>query len=119
MSQEKPAEKKFKIPPSKIRELIIPIGACIATDRIVVDGAKIGYMYREEAEFEVDSGWRFFAGDESDEYLEKPENLGIYDVNIIANYDEEIISLLDSPEYSEYEWDTEKGEFEEVEEENE
>jgi len=115
VSQDNPLNKKLKIPADQIRELIIPIGACFASDRILVDGAKVGYMYREPADFDVDSGWRFLAGDETEEYLETPEHHGIYDVNVIANYDEEIIPLLDSPEYSEYERDPKTGEFEEVE----
>ncbi|MCM1159623.1 MAG: DUF2185 domain-containing protein [Roseburia sp.] len=72
---------------------------CIATDRIVVDGCKVGYMYREEPEAENswDSGWRFMAGDESDEYMNNPENSGIYALNTICNYDEDIMGFLHSP----------------------
>ncbi len=44
-----------------------------------------------------DSGWRFFAGDESEEYLADPANVEIYDVNTIANYDPEIVPFLDDP----------------------
>ena len=73
---------------------------CFATDRIVVDGAKVGYMYREKPDAgseNPDSGWRFFAGDESDDYANDPNNVGIYALNTIANYDPDIIQLLDSP----------------------
>ncbi|MCC8361803.1 DUF2185 domain-containing protein [Lysobacter sp. A6] len=34
----------------------------MASDRITVDDAKVGYCYREDPEDSVDSGWRFFAG---------------------------------------------------------
>lgn len=38
---------------------------CLATDRIMVDGSRIGYMYREEPDPDMpDSGWRFTAGDD-------------------------------------------------------
>ena len=45
---------------------------CFATDRILVDGEKVGYMYREEPADgnDWDSGWRFTAGDESQEYMD-------------------------------------------------
>lgn len=71
---------------------------CIATDRITVDGLPIGYMYREKPEdgawFEgYDSGWRFTAGDESDEYMQKADNSGIYKLNTICQYDPDIIFL--------------------------
>jgi hypothetical protein len=39
----------------------------------------------------------FFSGLESDEYANDPANIAIYDVNTIANYDPEIIPLLDTP----------------------
>lgn len=44
------------------------IGHCIATHAVREDGAAVGFMYRETAQFAEDSGWRFFSGDESDEY---------------------------------------------------
>ncbi len=52
-------------------------------------------MYREAPYDSIDSGWHFFAGDESQEYCENPQNFEIYNVNTIANYDPEIIPLLD------------------------
>ena len=45
---------------------------CIATNRITVEGRKVGYCYREEPDGGWDSGWRFTAGDESDEYMDDP-----------------------------------------------
>ena len=71
---------------------------CFATNRITIDGAKIGYMYREKPDTSFpDSGWRFFAGDETDEYVSNPDNIKIYSLNTICNYDESIIPFLDSP----------------------
>ena len=35
-----------------------------------------------------DSGWRFLAGSEDDEYTDNPENIGIFDLNTICNYDQ-------------------------------
>ncbi|MDR2861872.1 MAG: DUF2185 domain-containing protein [Syntrophobacterales bacterium] len=94
-------EKNFAMA-GKIKDLLRWEGpeGCLATDRITVDGAKVGYMYREEPDEESkmpDSGWRFFAGDESDEYVNNPDNSGIYALNTIANYDPDIIPLLASP----------------------
>jgi hypothetical protein len=54
-------------------------------------------MYREEPDNKSDSGWRFFAGDETDDYTEDPDHIGIYDVNTIANYDPAITPHLDAP----------------------
>jgi hypothetical protein len=90
-------DKTFRLAGAEIRPIAEGYGACFATDRITVDGRQVGYMYREEPDNSLDSGWRFSAGDESDEHMDDPNNSGVYDVNTIANYDREIVSLLDSP----------------------
>ena len=70
---------------------------CIATNRITVEGCKVGYCYREKPDGDWDSGWRFTAGDESDEYMDDPNNAGIYGLNSICNDDPDIIALLHTP----------------------
>lgn len=80
----------------QIRELTPDMGGCYATDHITVLGKKIGYMYREQPDNDVDSGWRFFSGEETQEYADDPKNMEIYAVNTIANYDPAIIPYLDS-----------------------
>lgn len=90
-------EKKFKLLADQIEMLVEGMGACIATDRIVVDGQSVGYMYREPPDNEQDSGWRFLAGDESEDYMDQTDNHGVYSVNTIANYDREIVELVRSP----------------------
>ena len=67
------------------------------TDRVTVDGLKIGYMYREEVHRPDDSGWRFFAGDESQEYIDDLTHTNVYAVNTAANYDLDIIPYLHTP----------------------
>jgi hypothetical protein len=90
--------KSFRLAAEEIRDLIPPQGWCIASDRITVDGCHVGFMYRDPPTEPNDSGWRFWAGDEWDSYANDPQNLAMYDVNTIANYDPAIIPLLDSPE---------------------
>lgn len=97
------SKKKFKLSTENIKDLITPIGACYASDRITVDGLLVKYMYREEPRFDVDSGWRFFSGTETQDYINNPDNLMIYDVNTIANYDSSIIPYLGMPIGSELE----------------
>ena len=70
---------------------------CIATNRITVEGCKVGYCYREKPDGDWDSGWRFTAGDESDAYMDDPNNAGIYGLNTICNDDPDIIPLLNTP----------------------
>ncbi|NRA35993.1 MAG: DUF2185 domain-containing protein [Polyangiaceae bacterium] len=92
-----PPSKIHKLGPADISRVVPDLGACFATDRITVDGAPVGHMYREKSTDEVDSGWRFFSGDESDEYMACPENTNAYDLNTIANYDRDIIPWLTYP----------------------
>ena len=104
-------KKKFVLTPDQIKPLAEGFGGCFATDAITVDGNPVGYMYREEADFDEDSGWRFLAGLESQKYLDDANNTGIYDVNEIANFDPDIIPLLEAPEGSAFERDEETGAF--------
>ena len=94
-------EKQFAIPREEWKELYQGDGpqGCIATDRILVDGRPVGYCYRvtpDVGDEAWDSGWRFTAGDEDSSYLDDPDKSGIYALNTICNYDQEIIPLLDS-----------------------
>ena len=86
---------------------------CIATNRITVEGCKVGYCYREKADGDWDSGWRFTAGDESDEYMDDPNNAGIYSLNSICNDDPDIIPLLNTPTPCAFERD-ENGVFQQI-----
>ena len=63
----------------------------------MVGGSLVGYCYREAPDSAVDSGWRFFAGDESQEYADLPENFALYDLNTVANYDPSITEILNNP----------------------
>ncbi len=94
--------KKFKLKASDIKPVAEGYGACYASDHITVEGRKVGYMYREEPDNDSDSGWRFLSGEESQEYLDNPDNLAIYDVNTIANYDPAIVEYLSAEVGSAY-----------------
>jgi len=95
--------KTFALNADQIRPLATGHGACIATDRITVDGLPVRFMYREEPDYEADSGWRFLSGTEDDGYMDDAGNHGVYDVNTIANYDDTIIPFLDAPTGSVFE----------------
>jgi hypothetical protein len=89
-------DKTFRLAPSDLQPIAEGHGNCIATSRITVDGQPVGHMYREESAFPEDSGWRFTAGTESDEYGRNPDNWDVVDVNLVANLDPEIVGLLDA-----------------------
>lgn len=90
-------DREFKLSKEDIAQLIEPMGGCIATDMITVEGMRVGYMVREPPSRPDDSGWCFTAGVETQEYMDDVANHAIYEVNTIANYDPDIIPLLATP----------------------
>lgn len=107
--------KKYLLDESKIQKLTELKGGCVVSDRILVDGAKVGYMYREEPSGRYpDTGWTFFAGDESEEYTSNADNFSIVEINTVCNYDDSIISKLNAEVGSAFA-KNEKGEFVEEE----
>lgn len=49
-------------------------------------------MVREKPdEGRPDSGWRFMAGNEDNEYMNNPNNHHVFSINTICNYDKDII----------------------------
>jgi hypothetical protein len=109
------AAKNFKLRADQIQTLTDCNGGCFATDHITVEGRRVGYMYREEPDGDWDTGWRFFSGYESDDYVNYPDNVEIYQVNTIANYDPDIIPFLNSPVNSAFGRDKKTGLFVEEE----
>lgn len=107
--------KKYFLEEKDLESIIEGKGACIATDRITVDGEKVRFMYREEPHGKEDSGWCFMAGDEDEEYMDDPANHGVYDINTLANYDRDIVPFLDAPVGAAFERETEDSEFQPIE----
>jgi hypothetical protein len=89
--------KRYGLAAHEIRDVARGRGSCIASDMILVQGLRVGYMYRETPDDDHDSGWRFFSGRESQEYADNAANFSRFDVNTVANYDPDIVPLLASP----------------------
>jgi hypothetical protein len=104
-------EKPYKLSAAEIHPIAEGHGACIASDKITVEGHPVRFMYRERAVHEVDSGWRFLSGLESDAYKNDPANYAFYDCNTIANYDRSIVPHLEAPIGSAFERPSGAAEF--------
>ena len=65
--------------------------------KIAEEGWKIGYMCRDEAINEYDSGWSFMAGNEEETYFEDPDHLLLVWVQDIYQMDPDIFSYIDLP----------------------
>jgi len=82
-------------------------GYVMATKMLVDNKRKVRFMYREEPSNEQDSGWRFFCGDEDQDYTDNPDNIAVYDVNTIIALDESITPYLKADEGTAFEYDVE------------
>ncbi|HPS27606.1 MAG TPA: DUF2185 domain-containing protein, partial [Bacteroidales bacterium] len=81
------------------------------SNKITVDGEKVGFMYREKPEDKNDSGWRFLSGTETQDYVDNPHTSKIMDTNTVANYDKAIIPYLSLPYGTELERLPDSDEF--------
>ncbi len=81
------------------------MGLCLVSNLITLEGKKVGFMYREEIQedAEDDSGWRFLAGTETEEYVADEKNSKVFEVETIADFDPAILPYLHLPEGSELE----------------
>ena len=107
-------EKKFKLKPEEIKELTPLTGYSYVSDKITIEGMKIGFMYREKPFEKEDSGWRFLSGTETEEYLDDTTNSMIFDINTVANYDPAIIPYLKSKIGTELERVEGEDDFQEI-----
>lgn len=91
-------DKVFKIKPEDMKRIVDDERGCLATDKITVEGMKVGFMYRErlDEDIENDSGWRFLSGTEDQDYVDDNDNSEILTINQVANYDAAIIPYLKS-----------------------
>ena len=106
--------KSYKIKAEDFKQLVASMGYCVATDKITVDGLPVQFMYRQEPSNESDSGWEFFSGTETQEYVDDASNSAFYNVNTIANCDPAIVPYLDYPIGTELERVEGSDEFTEI-----
>ncbi|MCP1771699.1 hypothetical protein J2T38_000499 [Neisseria perflava] len=89
--------------------LAVALNRCIATKTVSEQGDPVGFLYREAPVFEHDSGWRFFSGDETDEYTDNPDNFTVCSMSDITKNNPDIVALLTKPEGSAWELNEEGG----------
>lgn len=88
------------------------LGRCIASNEICLNGRPVGFAYREAPAFEQDSGWRFFAGDESDGYAADSANFTVCTLAAIRSSSPETEALLSTADAAgAWEWNGEAGRF--------
>ncbi|MGX9695995.1 immunity protein Imm33 domain-containing protein [Janthinobacterium lividum] len=91
-------------------------GLCFVTKKVLEDGAPVGYLYREEPDNDDDSGWRFTANDESDDYMNDSANVALVSLGAVLSVDDRFIALLDAPAGAAYAFDHNTQQFMAVDE---
>lgn len=86
---------------------------CRVSDRIILDGCRIHYMFRDSPVNDMDSGWLFLAGDEDIIYGDILKHVGEHKLMEICKSNSDIIPLLKEPCMSSYERD-DNGVFQKV-----
>jgi hypothetical protein len=87
------------------------IKRCFVTNRVLLDGQRVGYLYREEPDEERDSGWRLTANDESEDYMSNADNVAYVSLGAVLSKDDSFRELLDSPAGSAFVRDAKTGRF--------
>ncbi|WP_431262610.1 immunity protein Imm33 domain-containing protein [Roseateles chitinivorans] len=87
------------------------IKRAFVTNRILHGGQPICFLYREAPDEENDSGWRFTAGDETDEYMQDTANIRYVTLGAVLSRDDSVLHLLDEPTGSSFKRDDVSGLF--------
>jgi len=69
----------------------------IVSKKVREEGWKIGYGMREEPTRESDSGWFFGAGNETDEYINNPNNLELWTVHSVLTTEKALNEFITAP----------------------
>ena len=71
------------------------IKRCFVTNNILYDGEPVGYFYREDPDYDDDSGWRISTGTETDEYMDDSNNISYVSLGAVLREDDSCVDLLD------------------------
>lgn len=82
----------------------------IVSAQVWEEGAAVGFLYREAAVFEQDSGWRFFSGEEDDDYANQTEHFHTVPLREVLAQHPDVAHLM-SHSAGAWEWDDASGQF--------
>jgi len=87
------------------------IKRCFVTKRVLNEGYKVGYLYREEPDEERDSGWRITSNTEPDEYMDDGANIAYVSLGAVLSKDDSFVSLLEHQTGAAFIRDESTGQF--------
>ena len=72
-------------------------GGMIITKSIYEGTSKLKWFFREESVNPSDNGWRAIGDNDTQEYLNNPENSIVVDFNTLANIEPAVLAVYDMP----------------------
>ena len=72
-------------------------GGVIITKSIYQGTSKLKWFFREESVNPSDNAWRAIGDNDTQEYLNNPENSMVVDFNTLANIEPAVLSVYDMP----------------------
>lgn len=108
--------KHFGIEEEDLLPLVNNTHYCYVSNQVAVAGRPIRFFYREMADSQEDSGWRFMSGYEDSDFLNSADNLTRYSLNAIANHEQTLVEHLSASINTAFEKIPGETEFSEVEE---
>jgi hypothetical protein len=87
------------------------IKRCFVTERVLNEGERVGYLYREEPDDDNDSGWRITSNTESDDYMDDSANVAHVSLGAVLSRDDSFLHLLGQPAGSAFIRDAKTGQF--------
>ena len=79
-------------------------GGVIITKSIYQRTSKLKWLFREESVNPSDNGWRAIGDNDTQEYIDNPENSMIVDFNTLANIEPAVLLVYDMPVGTELEF---------------
>jgi len=89
---------------------------CVVTEVITSEGKAVGYMYRDDPVSDIDSGWRFLTGHESEAYMEQPLHYITKPVSWVLEHHPKVAPHLGAEVGEAFALDPDTGEFVETDE---
>ena len=75
----------------------------LVSKRVAKDGWPVRWLYREAADREADSGWRVFAGDETEKYNDDAKNIALMSLQELCERDRRLEDIFQNPVGSAFE----------------
>ena len=100
---------KKKNDENKIVVFIKDAGGMIVTKSLLEGKSKLKWIFRENSVNSADNGWRAIGDTDSQDYIDKSENMVVVDFNTFVNIEPAVLAIYDLPVGTDLEFRIENG----------